>query len=142
MDVYSIKFSKWIISESRFWCHSIPLWIFNAMWYSEWGSSLFERPLSPLLSKLVLLDKCRIVPRIICLVYFYIILPFNFMKIMHRGGRYTLTVGFQVVKISSQILDTEFTIAPGWLGKEFEEFCFSCETYSGRWITFPCHELK
>lgn len=98
-----------------------PLWIFSATWYREWGFSLLKRPLGTLLSNLVLLEWCRIVPRIVFLLCFYIIL-LVFRKSFIGG---TLRqYGISSRKTSFQILDTEFTIAPGWLGKRIWKVLF------------------
>lgn len=86
MDMCSIKASNELFQKVDYDVSVCPLWIFSAMWSSEWGPSLLERPLGPLLSHLVLLVGCRIVPRTVCLFCFYIILLFNFMKIIHGWG--------------------------------------------------------
>lgn len=92
----SIKTSNELFQKVDYDIAVSPLWIFSATWSSEWGPSLLERPLGPLLSHLVLLDGCRIVPRTVCLFCFYIILPFNFMKIIHGWG--TLWCGISSCK--------------------------------------------
>lgn len=84
MYVCSIKSSKRIIWESRLWCHSISIMNYQCH-VVQWEWIQFIRKTirsTPESSGIV---WCKIVPRTVCLFCFYIILPFNFMKIIHRG---------------------------------------------------------